>query len=97
MSFCKKYPTILSSLIQEASRSPINSQLAAALVKGQKMVSRPCSNTTRNTCRGHTCGSLHAEAHAILDYFGKDLSYSPKLGWCFLPREKGEEPPWKKV
>lgn len=87
-----KFNSILSSLVEEASRSTINSQLAAALLKGQKMITRPYSNTCRNVCRGQTCGSLHAEARVILDYFGKDLSYSPKLGWCFLSPKERKEP-----
>ncbi len=96
MQQSNKFNTMLPRLLEEASKSTINSQLAAAIIKGQKMITRPCANTSRNTCRGHNCGSLHAEAHAILDYYGKDLSYSPHLGWCFLPRKKGKEPPDRK-
>ena len=90
MSQNQKFITMLPRLFEEAKTSTIKSQLAAAVIKGPKMLSRPCANTSRNSCRGHTCGSLHAEAHAILDYFGKDISYSPKLGWCFLSRKKGK-------
>lgn len=95
MSTINKFNSILPSLIDEASHSTINSQLAAALLKGQKMISRPCSNTSRNMCRGQTCGSLHAEAHAILDYFGKDLTFSPKLGWIYQDK-KGKNQASKK-
>jgi deoxycytidylate deaminase len=78
-----KFISIFPKLIQEALQSQIKCQLAAALIKGQKLISKPCSNINRNVCRGYTCGSLHAEAHAILDYFGKNLTYSSKNGWNF--------------
>jgi hypothetical protein len=88
----KKFIPIIPRLIEEANKSTIKSQLAASVLKGAKMVSRPCSNTVRNICRGKTCGSLHAEARAILDYFGRDLSYDPKKGWCFFhPEHKGKD------
>jgi deoxycytidylate deaminase len=84
-----KFITIFPRLIQEASKSQIKCQLAAALIKGQKLLSKPCSNALRNVCRGFACGSLHAEAHAILDYFGRDLSYSSKNGGSFyIPKDK---------
>ena len=79
-----KFVGIIPRLIQQASKSNNKYQLAAALIKGQKFVSRPCGNTHRNMCRGYACGSLHAEAHAILDYFGKDLQYSSKNGGAFF-------------
>ena len=76
-----KFNNILPRLINEASKSTINYQLSAVILKGQKMIASPCTNVERNTCRGHTCGSLHAEANAILQFFGKDLSYIPNTGW----------------
>ena len=60
---------IIPRLIEQASKSDNKYQLAAALIKGQKFISRPCSNIHRNICRGYTCGSLHAEASAILSGF----------------------------
>ena len=78
---------IIPRLIEQASKSDNKYQLAAALIKGQKFISRPCSNIHRNICRGYTCGSLHAEASAILDYFGKDLQYSTKNGGSFFVNE----------
>ena len=89
MSQIHKLSNIMPNLIQAATESTIKSQLAAALIKGQKMMSRPCANTPRNMCRGQTCGSLHAEAHAMLDFFGRDLSYSHK-GWSYSPTKSGK-------
>lgn len=87
-SLSNKFITLYPRLIEEAYKSPIKSQLAAGILSGSKMVSRPCANIMRNVCRGKTCGSLHAEAHALIDYFGRDLTYDPKRGWCFLYGKK---------
>jgi deoxycytidylate deaminase len=76
-----QFLNIIPTLIEVASTSTIKNQLAAVLIKGRKMISRPSSNTSRNSCRGQTCGSLHAEAHAILDVYGQELSYTPSKGW----------------
>jgi deoxycytidylate deaminase len=83
-----KFNNILPRLIQEASKSTINQQLSAVIIKGQKMLSSPCTNIERNTCRGHTCGSLHAEANALIQFFGKELSYIPNTGWRKERKEK---------
>ena len=95
MSFTNNFYNIIPSLITKAKTSTINHQLAAALIKGTKMVGSTCANIERNRCKGQQCGSLHAEAHAILTHFGKDLSFSEKIGWCYQPRKgkkrKGKE------
>ena len=87
---------IIPNLIIKAKTSTFEHQLAAVLVKGSKMISTPCTNIERNRCKGHQCGSLHAEAHTILTHFGKDLSFSEKLGWCYQPR-KGKKRKGKEV
>jgi hypothetical protein len=91
----KNFSNIIPSLITEAQTSTINHQLAAVVVKGTKMIGKPCANSERNSCMGQQCGSLHAEAKAILIHFGKDMFFSEKNGWCYQPREgkkrKGKE------
>ena len=69
---------ILNSLRTEANKSRIDQQLAAAIIKGKRLISKPCCNTTRSTCRGNSIGSLHAEANAIIYYFGRALSLDRK-------------------
>lgn len=96
MSMSKNFTNIIPSLINKAQTSTINHQLAAAVIKGTKMITTPCANIERNRCKGQQCGSLHAEAHAILTHFGKDLSFSEKLGWCYQPR-KGKKRKGKEV
>jgi hypothetical protein len=67
-----------------ALQSTISHQLSAVIIKGTKPISKICCNTERNICRGINMGSLHAEAHAIINYFGKDISYDQHKGWCVL-------------
>jgi hypothetical protein len=55
--------------------------VAAVLLHGTKPIGDVCNNTTRNYFRGTICPSLHAEANAVMTYFGKHISYSPKHGW----------------
>lgn len=85
------FNTIFPSLVTKASSSPINMKLSAVIIKGNRMVSPICTNTERNICRRRLCGSLHAEATAILSYYGKNLSYSQKEGWklsCLKERHR---------
>jgi hypothetical protein len=63
----------------EALKSPINNQLAAGILKEKKLVGKICCNTNRNFCRGIEFGSLHAEVHAILNYYGKNLVYDKAI------------------
>ena len=79
---------IFSSLRMEANKSLIDQQLAAALIKGKKMITRPCCNTSRGICRGNCVGSLHAEANAIINYYGKALSFDRKSGWILDERSR---------
>ena len=67
---------ILDRLYNEAKNSQMEFQMAAAIIKGDKMVKNPCCNLNRNSCRGALITSLHAEARAILNFFGKALSYT---------------------
>ncbi len=84
--------TLLNMLYIEAQKSQVCQQLAAAVTKGNKIISRPFCNSTQNACRGAHCGSLHAEARAIINYFGRSIFFDKKKGWCVLRRCKKPEP-----
>jgi hypothetical protein len=75
---------ILNRLKENAIKSEISHQLSACIIKGNKIISNICCNTTRSTYRGATLGSCHAEAHTILSYFGKSLTFDPHKGWYVL-------------
>ena len=81
---------IFNSLRIEANKSLIDQQLAAAIIKGKKMISKPCCNTIRGICRGNCVGSLHAEANAIINYYGRELSFDKKNGWILDSRAKSK-------
>ena len=78
-----------NQLAHIAMSSDIEQKLAAGIVKAGKIQGNPCPNSSRNVFRGMTCGSLHAEANAILSYYPKDLTWTQERGWCFL-RGKGK-------
>lgn len=79
------YNRYCSELIEEANNSTLTSRLSAGILKDKKMISKICCNTNRNMCRGNIGGSLHAEAHALLNYFGKSLQFDPgKNKWYLL-------------
>ena len=71
------------SMIDEALRSPLRSQLSAGILKNKRMICKPRCNMDRTSYHGHLCGSIHAEAHALINYFGKNLQYDKcKKIWC---------------
>ncbi len=86
----QKFNSLSNKLIQEASNSPIQYRLAACVLQNGKMVGQPKCNASRNYCRGKFCGSLHAEANAIISHFGSQVNWDCKTGWRFQ-REKPKE------
>ena len=76
MASNKIFNKFYSLLYNEAIKSTITSKLAAIVLKNQKLVSKVCCNQERNFCRGIECSSLHAEANAILTYYGKSLQFN---------------------
>jgi hypothetical protein len=75
----------LPQLRCEALKSNIQTKLAACILKGKKMICKPCCNVDRNIYRGINYGSIHAEANAILTYYGKNLVFDKvKNKWCLL-------------
>ena len=82
MSFLNKY---YSELVNEATKSPIDQQLAAGILRDKKLISKICCNTNKNCCRGELCGSLHAEARVLLNHFKKSLKFDRvNRKWCLL-------------
>ena len=81
-----RFKSMIPSLTAAAATSDINFQLSAALIKGHKFITTACPNLQKNSCKGN-CGSLHAEANAILTHYRKDLFFTDKLGWCYQPRK----------
>ena len=75
--------SFINILCTEAQKSLIDQQLAAAVTRGSRMVSRPSCNSPQNTYRGLCYGSLHAEARAIVNYFGRSLTFDKKKGGVF--------------
>ena len=71
--FQRKY-SILNKLCDEATLSTFEHKLAAVLIKGNRMVTKPCCNSQRNASNNSVrLGSLHAEARALRSYYGNIL------------------------
>jgi hypothetical protein len=81
MSLNTKFKNLIPRLINEASNSNIGMKLAAVIIKGKNPISNIYINTQKNTCCGKNCGSLHAEANAIINYYGEDVLH-PKNKQC---------------
>ena len=77
-------------LKEEALKSDMCHQLAAGVIVERKLMTKPCCNINRNYCRGNVCGSIHAEANALLHYYGRGLQFDKhKKRWCLLyPKRK---------
>jgi len=75
------------TFLNESLKSDINYQLVAGIIQNNKLLLKPCYNINRNYCRGSYCNSLHAEANAILQYYGKYLKFNKfKNKWYILSK-----------
>jgi len=77
--------SLLQELRDVANTSTIGYKLAAVITRGNKIpLTKIYCNTSQSCYHGAKLGSLHAEANAIIKYFGADLNYDRKKGWCLL-------------
>jgi len=86
-------PNLINNLKRNALTSAIEQRLSATLITSGKKLDEPCCNSPRNTCRGLSCGSLHAEARAIVNYFGSSLSWNKGKGWYLLRAKHKKDRP----
>lgn len=78
---------LVRNLYCEAEESTLQHRLAAAVVQNNKQLSSSCCNVDRNLCRGKYTPSVHAEARALLSYYGNKIYYSKYRGWCFYDED----------
>ena len=76
-------PTLINNLHDIANQSTLQQHLAAAVIQNNKPVTNSLCNADRNYSRRQTVPSLHAEARALLSYYGKNIYFSKFKGWCF--------------
>jgi len=82
-------PSLLNKMVDQAEGSVLQQRLAAAVIQNNKQLSHSVCNTYRNLCRGHHIPSLHAEARALLSFYGKYIFYNKcKKRWCFYGKYK---------
>jgi len=80
--------SIINQLYNKASESKITNQLAASIIKSNKIVDKPYCNLLCNVGKENNIASLHAEAHAISKYFGKSFYYNKKNKKVYLDEKK---------
>ena len=74
--------SLISRLRDSIERNTrMNICVASSMMRGKTQIGQICNNDERNICRGLSCASIHAEANAIMSYYGKFLSYCIKRGW----------------
>ena len=65
--------------------------MVAGVLKDKKLVGRPKCNLDRNLYRGYSYGSTHAEAGALIEYFGKDICFDrTKHIWSSSNKKKNK-------
>ena len=74
--------SLINKMIENVkNNNSIKIGVSAVMLYGTKPIGNICSNINRNYCRGMIFPSMHAELNAIKTYFGKNISYSEKIGW----------------
>lgn len=68
--------SIIDQLYNIALKSSIEHKLAAVVIKGNKILSKPSNNTPFIMIKNINTGSLHAEVNAIVKYFGKSFYFN---------------------
>jgi tRNA(Arg) A34 adenosine deaminase TadA len=77
--------SIIDQLYNIALKSNIEHKLAAVIIKGNKIISKPSNNTSFIMIKNINTGSLHAEVNAIIKYFGKSFYFYKNN--VFFPEE----------
>jgi deoxycytidylate deaminase len=84
--------SFLNDLLNASKDSIINHKLAAIIFKGNTILSKACCNSPKISNKkildhytNH--GSIHAEANAILNYYGKNFYYNKYKSIVYLPND----------
>lgn len=70
---------IIDKLINEARNSIIDHQLAAAIIKHNKLLSKPFCNIPSYKSYNKVCSSTHAEINAITNYYKQRTKNRSKI------------------
>lgn len=88
---------LLNDLFNTSKEGVINHKLVAVIFKGNNLLSKLCCNSPKISNKkildyyiNH--GSIHAEANAILSYYGKSFYYNKYKNLVYLPNDsKGKK------
>lgn len=85
------FDKVYSKLKEGAINSPIVYKHCAAILKHRKIMGKPCCNNYGCVHSDCSLGSVHAEANAILSYFGKDIYFDYKIQkWAISKKVKNK-------
>jgi deoxycytidylate deaminase len=81
---------IIDKLLITAQESIINHKMAAVIIKGNNILSKPCYNTPKISKKYIfdyyiISNTIHAEENAIINYYGKNFYYNKCKNIVYLP------------
>ena len=82
--------SIINQLYNKALESVIENKLAATILKSNKMITKPYCNSLSTLEKETNMASLHAEAHAIIKYYGKSFYYNKNKDFVYLDEKKNK-------
>jgi|SaaInlStandDraft_6_1057023.scaffolds.fasta_scaffold01254_11 hypothetical protein len=80
--------SLINDMAHTASNSVLKQQhLCATVIGGGKRLTKLTCNENRNRKWGNHTPSVHAEEGALLDYYGKNVFWESRSGWCLKERK----------
>jgi len=81
-----KILSLINPIKIAASQSPLNTQVAAVVLRGNVFVTEPSCNTFNSKKSCCNQGSIHAERNAVMRYFGEAGECTVKYGYRLKER-----------
>jgi len=85
-----KRPIVELLINNAAKNNDTDKKLSATLISGNKVMCKPCTNIQKNKLFGCNICTLHAEANAIISYFGRSFYYNKNTNKVFLPKKNNK-------
>ena len=83
--------SIINQLCKKASTSIINQQMAACIIKNNKIISKICCNKYHNILKGSNISTLHAEVNTIMQYCGKSFYFDENQNPIFIENKQNNK------
>ena len=80
--------SIINQLCKKAATGIINQQMAAGIIKNNKLISKICCNKYLNILKGAIISTLHAEVNTILQYCGNSFYFDENQKPVFIEKKQ---------